>query len=77
MVMVIQENVAQIKALITENLAPGESYNGVLVQGEENYFDCVRLDGEKLNGLMERDEAHWAENKELVTGQTEEIKKEI
>ena len=67
-VMVIHENVAQVKALMNENLATRDSPGGVLVQGEDNYFNCVKLEGEKLNALLERDEAHWAENKELVTG---------
>ena len=47
--------------------------DGLLTRKEGEYLACLELQHVKLEELMRKDEAHWAENLEMVKRQAGEI----
>ena len=43
-----------------------ENPKGVLTKSEQEYIACLEMQHVRFESLMRQDEAHWAENLEMV-----------
>ena len=73
----IHERVQNVKCIIKENVQSDENLSGVLTREETLYLECIEIKHVQLENLMRQDEAHWAENLEIIKRQAQEIQDEI
>ena len=63
---VIQEKVDIVIATIKANVQSVDNPTGLLMRGEAEYLKCLQIKNERLEELMRQDEAHWAENLDMI-----------
>ena len=74
---VIKEKVDTVIATITGNVQSDENPTGLLMKGEAEYLKCLEINSKRLEELMRQDEAHWAENLDMIKRQAGEIQDQI
>ena len=71
------EHLEYARTKIRSNVFSKENPHGLLTRREKKYLKCLELDYQGLDDLMRQDEAHWAENLEIVKRDSLRIKDEI
>ena len=66
-----------IRLVIKDNLRSEDNPTGLLTKKEADYLECFELKNRQLGELFEQDEAHWAENLEMIQRQANDIKDQI
>ena len=51
-----------LSSAIKENILNSNNPDGLLIQEETAYLNCLELQHEEFERLLKKDEAHWAEH---------------
>ncbi len=51
-----------MKAKIKANLKTGQNPDGLLLETEADYEECLTIKHERLENLLKREEEHWEQN---------------
>ena len=62
----IHERVQIVKDIVKGSVRGKENPKGVLTKSEQEYIACLEMQHVRFESLMRQDEAHWAENLEMV-----------
>ena len=57
---IVHENLDSIRTIVKENTLTLQNEDGVLTSDEAEYLKCIEVQHVKLEQLLRKDEAHWA-----------------
>ena len=71
--LLVQQQLGDVKEIIKSNLRSGESPEGLLTGKSQAYVDCLELKNCELEELFQQDAAFWRENLSRAKNSQDEI----
>jgi len=74
---IVHERLDAAKAKIRAHVVGGQNQGSLLTRGEQAYTNCLELQKEQLEVLLQEDEAHWRENLDKAKASRDLIQSQI